>query len=169
MKNLIKILACMSCAICMLTLVGCKKVLNGEEVTIDTAIDSNATIKANGREYKAKIFSSPEGIGSITLTSPEGVAGISFTCKDGKCEISRKNLVGTFTPMPLEKDSFVRIILDFLGGINNAENFQFIENQGEARAYEGKISDKGVKILTNSEGKMLSVEVPEENILINFE
>lgn len=166
MKKLMKILACMGC---VLMLVGCKKALDNEPLTINTSIDGSATIVANGREYKAKIFSSPEGIGSITFTSPERVAGVSFTCNDGKCEISRKNLVGTFTSTPLEKDSFVSITLGLLNGLNNTGSLKFIENQGEAKVYEGEIADKRVKILTSSEGKMLSVEVPEENILINFE
>ena len=166
MKNFLKVCAC---SMCIFIFSGCRKVLNKEAQSINAEINSNAVIDYNGERYKAKIVRSPEGTENITFTEPENLADVVFSWNGDKFEISRKNLVGTFTENPFAKNSIFSVLKGIFEVIGETKNLKVLESKEGETVYEGMLEEKKFLLTADNSGKILVIELPEENLLIRFE
>lgn len=166
MKNFLKICACF---MCIFAFSGCKKILNNETPTINMEINSSATIDYKGEKHEAKIVRTPEGTANITFTSPENLAGIVFSWNGDKFEISRKNLVGTFTKSPFEKNSIFSVLKGAFEAASDIKNLKNSETKEGETIYEGDLAGKKFLMTVDNSGKILMIEMPDENLSIRFE
>ena len=166
MKNFLKICACF---MCIFVFSGCKKILNNETPSINTEINSSATIDYKGEKYETKIARLPEGTANITFTSPENLADVVFSWDGDKFEISKKNLVGTFTKSPFTKNSIFSVLKGVFEAANDVKNLKISESKEGETVYEGNFEGKKFLLTADNSGKILMIEVPEENLSIRFE
>lgn len=166
MKNFLKVCACF---MCIFVFSGCKKILDSETPNISTEINSNAVIDYNGEKYKAKVVRLPEGTANITFTSPESLADIVFSWNGDSFEVSRKNLVGTFTENPFTENSIFSVLKKIFEISKDMNNLKKLESKEVETVYEGVLEGKKFILTVDSSGKILMVEVPDENLSIRFE
>ncbi|MBR2579518.1 MAG: hypothetical protein IKE41_05235 [Clostridia bacterium] len=166
MKNFLKICACF---MCIFVFSGCKKILNNDTPSINTEINSSAVIEYNGEKYEAKIVRLPEGTANITFTSPENLSDVVFSWDGDKFEISRKNLVGTFTENPFAKNSIFGVLKGIFETANDMNNLKKSDVEEGETVYEGMAESKKFLLTVDNSGKILVIEVPDENLSIRFE
>lgn len=166
MKNFLKICAC---CMCIFVFSGCKKILSSETPALNTEINGNAVIDYNGEKYEAKIVRLPEGTANITFTSPENLADVVFSWNGEKFEMTRKNLVGTFTKSPFAKNSVFSVLKRIFETVGDTNNLKVSESKEGETVYEGSFEGKKFLLTADSSGKILMVEVPDENLSIRFE
>lgn len=166
MKNFLKICACF---MCIFVFSGCGKVLNREAANVNTEINSSAVIDYNGEKYEAKVVRLPEGAANITFTSPESLADVVFSWNGDKFEVTRKNLVGTFTENPFAKNSVFSVLKGILEAANDMSNLKKSDSKEGETVYEGTADGKKFLLTADNSGKILMVEVPDENLSIRFE
>ncbi len=166
MKNFLKICAC---CMCIFVFSGCKKILNNETPALNTEINGNAVIDYNGEKYEAKIVRLPEGTANITFTSPENLADVVFSWNGEKFEITRKNLVGTFTQNPFAKNSIFSVLKGIFETAGDTKNLKISESKEGETVYEGNYEGKKFLLTADNSGKILMIEVPDENLSIRFE
>ncbi len=166
MKSFLKICTCF---MCIFVFSGCKKNLSNDTPGINNEINSSAVIEYNGEKYEAKIVRLPEGTANITFTSPENLADMVFSWDGDKFEISRKNLVGTFTENPFARDSIFGILKVIFETANDVNNLKKSDSKEGETVYEGTADGKKFLLTVDNSGKILVIEAPDENLSIRFE
>lgn len=166
MKNFLKICACF---MCIFVFSGCKKILSRETPTLNTEINSGVVIDYNGEKYEAKVVRLPEGTANITFTSPESLQDVVFSWNGEKFEITRKNLVGTFTQNPFAKNSVFSVLKGIFEIAGDTNNLKVLESKEGETIYEGNIEGKKFFLTADNSGKILVIEVPGENLSVRFE
>ena len=166
MKNFLKMCACF---MCIFIFSGCGKVLNNESPSVNMEINSDAIIDYNEEKYKAKVVWSPMGTANITFIEPENLADVVFSWNGDKYEVSRKNLSGTFTKDPFASNSIFSVLKGIYNIVGDVKNLKISESKEGETVYEGTLEDKTFLLTVDSSGKILMIEVPDENLSIRFE
>ena len=165
MKNFLKICACF---MCIFVFSGCNKAMNDEKAGINTEINSDATIDYGGKKYEAKITNAPEGVTTITLTAPENLAGVTFSRNGDKYEVTRKNLVGSFTNEPFANGRFPSNFVKILMSVGDTNNVKVKESKEGETVYEGKIDGEDFSLTTDTSGRILMVEMPAQELSVKI-
>ena len=156
MKRYLKILVCIT-SFCIFA--GCdNKNLQDAGVEINTNIEKSVVnVEFDEKKYKCKFTCLECGESVVTFEEPEDLKGLSFKRHDGEYEISNKNLVGKFSAMPIQKNSFMNMINDVINEAKTPENLELINYEEGERTY--KIKNMGPKwqMTVDNSGKIIFI------------
>lgn len=146
---------------------GCEKGLSNE-LNVEKNLENDVVITENDKKYEAHITYVPQGLTTLSFKSPENLANMTFEYKDGKYVVSNKELSGEYNINPLEKNSIFSRIMGVINALGSINELKIDSKDGENLVFKVDFENLKYKVLTDKEGKILSIENPESNFQVEF-